>query len=434
MTPLPAERRKRDEPPGVAGALGPMALTVGGVGAAGLGFAANAAAHSLGYNPSFLPELDARVDAVTSAAGPVDVVTNYTRLGEMLARPTYGSATGLDAIKAIRSDGNLLGEISKAHPGLRDRWGDKPDFLGGLTFKDHYEGFAKGPVSALGSLAREAYPRDPAAVAAVTGPLSGKESLPQAEQLAAVRSALEANPAVADRLSWGKPEAAKSYRLLSRVVAAPGEAGEAAKRVSPWLIGGGLLAAGAGLYMLHRWIQAHKRKDKPVTATRPQAKAAWCFPGVGTVKRAEGDESGDPDDPLHGNPYMRGWAYRMIQRDIDAGKQRTLPRLFPSDATPLGETLASPSASAVGGGLLGAAAGAAAGGAGVNYLGAPPWAIGAGAAGGGLLGLLAGYTHRRNKNEVVQHQMRNLPPGATVGDAEFAEFAEQEAARAAQGG
>lgn len=136
-------------------------------------------------------------------------------------------------------------------------------------------------------------------------------------------------------------------------------------------------------------------------------------------------------DDLGGDPRMRGWQWKALQKSETEGQQQWMPRVFTSQATPLTELLASPAKQGILKGLLGAAvgggAGYLAGGAGGMSTGATT-AIGAGL--GGLAGAVHGYGHRREKNDEVNDALRRLPPGAVVRD--FNHLKAEDAKTAAQ--
>jgi hypothetical protein len=84
-----------------------------------------------------------------------------------------------------------------------------------------------------------------------------------------------------------------------------------------------------------------------------------CQHKWGTKKAAAGltaDEGGEDAPAGPGSP-MRGWQWKVLQRDQAEAQKAWLPRLFKSDATPLTELLASPAKSGVLGGLAGAGLG-----------------------------------------------------------------------------
>lgn len=97
--------------------------------------------------------------------------------------------------------------------------------------------------------------------------------------------------------------------------------------------------------------------------------------------------------------------------NIDAGKSRLLPKLFPSYATPMHEMMASPGKQGLGMGALGGLGGAALG----AHLGGGAGAAIGGVGGAGLLGGLA-YLNRKAQNEDIEEIMRRNPKGANRHD------------------
>lgn len=130
------------------------------------------------------------------------------------------------------------------------------------------------------------------------------------------------------------------------------------------------------------------------------------------------DEGGE-DAPTPPGAPMRGWQWKVLQKEQDAARKAWMPRLVRTDATPLIELLASPGKQ----GLLGALAGGAGGAALTHFLGPKlglpqpaPEALLAGGGLGALLGGFSAYGHRRRANDKVTDALRRTPPGATLYD------------------
>jgi len=144
------------------------------------------------------------------------------------------------------------------------------------------------------------------------------------------------------------------------------------------------------------------------------------------------DEGGEDAPALQGSP-MRGWQWKVLQKDQAAAQKAWMPRVFKNDATPLTELLASSGKQGLLGGLAGGALGGAAGTALGEYgdVGMPSWQTGL--IGGGLGALLGGvkaYSNRRYQNDLVTDALRRTPPGATVKDYKDVQDADAAEARA----
>lgn len=138
------------------------------------------------------------------------------------------------------------------------------------------------------------------------------------------------------------------------------------------------------------------------------------------------DEGGEEAPARIGSP-MRGWQWKVLQKEQELARQKWMPRMVRSEATPLTELLASPGKQSVlgalGGGLLGGGLGLAAS----QFL--PPGLIpdqeilpaaltGGGAGLGALMGASSAYGRRRRENDRVSDALRRTPPGATLRDYE----------------
>ena len=141
--------------------------------------------------------------------------------------------------------------------------------------------------------------------------------------------------------------------------------------------------------------------------------------GFGKQARSLTADEGGEDAPAGPGSPMRGWQWKVLQKDQAEAEKSWMPRLFKNDATPLTELLASPGKQSLLGGLAGGALGGAAGTALGHYTdtGMPSWQTGL--IGGGLGALLGGvkaYSNRRYQNDLVTDALRRTPPGATVKD------------------
>ena len=112
----------------------------------------------LGYNRQALPDAVERLGAVTNAANDRDAVLAYVRAGRLLHERVYRDTTGMDLIRAVRQEGRLGNRLARLGGDSRLSepwvWSDE-DTNPVVSVRQHYEGFAAGPASALETLIRE---------------------------------------------------------------------------------------------------------------------------------------------------------------------------------------------------------------------------------------------------------------------------------------
>lgn len=142
--------------------------------------------------------------------------------------------------------------------------------------------------------------------------------------------------------------------------------------------------------------------------------------GEKTAMSLTADEGGEDAPALPGSP-MRGWQWKVLQKQQDESSKAWMPRLFKTESTPLTELLASPGKQGLLGGLAGGALGGTAGAFANKAVdtGNADWKnalIGGGL--GTILGGFQAYGHRRKENDKVTDALRRTPPGATVADYE----------------
>lgn len=137
---------------------------------------------------------------------------------------------------------------------------------------------------------------------------------------------------------------------------------------------------------------------------------------IASDAKTAADSSDEEDETRAGQSGSlgRGWTWRFLNKDIAENEDRWFPRLIKSDATPVVESLASPTRQAILGALAGGGLGALGGAALTSAAGSsspsPTIALGAlGALGGGI----GAYAHRATENDEVINDLRFLPPGAT---------------------